>query len=416
MKNTDWTTLLPGRKTILLFPFRVDAVRSVRAFGRARARVVGSWAHDGAEGLHNALREAKNALGMGADDICHVGLPLAEMTLVDFMLPAAARADLDNAVRYALMRHIPFSLEQMAWRYDVRESGDALDVCAALMPLTRLEDITGRFARAGLPVASVFPVSLLLAEKLPQGGVVSLEYGGTREVMVWSGRRICWQDARADGLSLSRALAMRESYGIESGTVGVLGAPSGASEGFEPVTCDFESLDFETRQRFSIALGAAGSVAALRRSKKALLGAAAFLVCTLLALPMQDLVIEKRRLSVLEDRVASLRVEAEKLAQVRQQNDVIEKRMERWGRQLAGNLDMSLLLKELTLIVPQDAWLDSLQVQERRVVVSGKAPSATTILERIENSPLFEDGHFDAPITKLGELEVFRIAATVSGQ
>jgi general secretion pathway protein L len=131
---------------------------------------------------------------------------------------------------------------------------------------------------------------------------------------------------------------------------------------------------------------------------------------------MQDLVIEKRRLSVLEDRVASLRVEAEKLAQVRQKNDVVEKRMERWGRQLAGNLDMSLLLKELTLIVPQDAWLDSLQVQDRRVVVSGKAPSATTILERIENSPLFEDGHFDAPITKLGDLEVFRIAATVSGQ
>ena len=416
MKSMDWTALLPGRKNILVFPGRVDAVRSVRFFGRAKARAVGSWSHDGEEGLHLALCEAKAALGMGADDICHVGLPLSDMTLVDFPLPVAARGDLDNAVRYALMRHIPFSLDQMTWALDVRESGDALDVFVALMSRDSLEGLLERFSRAGLPVASVFPVSPLLIEALPQGGVAALAHGGSAEFLVWSGRRICWQEARAGSQSLSRAMAMQESYGIGSRSLCCIGSFDGVPAEYEITRFGLEDLDFEARQRFRIGLEAEGSVAALRRARKALMGAALFLLCTLLAFSLRDLVIEKRRLSVLEDRVASLRVEAEKLAEVRQRNDHLEKRMERWGRQLAGNLDMSVLLKEITLIVPQDAWLDSLQVQERRVVVSGKAPSATAILEKIENSPLFEDGQFDAPITKLGALEVFRITATVSGQ
>jgi general secretion pathway protein L len=416
MKNMDWTALLPGKKTLLLFPGSVDAVRSVRYFGRTRARVVGSWAHDGGETLHNALCEAKTALGMGADDICHVGLPLAEMTLVDFPLPAAAKDDLDNAVRYALMRHVPFSLEQMTWAHDVRESGDTLDVFVALMNRVTLDGLVERLSRAGLPVASVFPVSPVLIETLPWGGVAALAHGGAKEVLVWSGRRICWQATRADSQSFSQALAMQESYGIGSRTFSCLGSLEGVPSGYEVAQFGLEELDFEARQRFRIGLEAEGSVAALRRARKVLMGAALFLICTLLAFSLRDLVIEKRRLAVLEERVASLRVEAETLAQVRQQSDELEKRMERWGRQLAGNLDVSPMLKELTIIVPREAWLDSLQMQDRRVVVSGKAPSATAILESIENSSFFEDAQFDAPITKLGTLEVFRIAAAVSGQ
>ena len=416
MKNMDWTAFLPGKKSVLLFPGRIDAVRSARFFGWTQTRVVGTWAHAGEDSLQDALDEARNALGMGADDICHVGLPLAEMTLVDFPLPIAAKGDLDNAVRYALMRHIPFSLEEMVWTHEVRESGDSLDVYVALMSRESLDALVGCFSRAGLPVASVFPVSSLLIESFSGGGVAALAHGEAKELLVWSGRRICWQEARADSESLSRALAMQESYGIGSGSFSSIGLLDGAPDGCEMREFRLDELDFEARQRFRIRLEAEGSVTALRRARRALLAAALFLICTLVAFSLRDLVIEKRRLSVLDDRVASLRVEAEKLAQIRQHNEDLEKRMETWGRQLAENLDVSLLLKELTLIVPQDAWLDSLQVQERRVVVSGKAPSATAILEGIENSSFFGDAQFDAPITKLGTLEVFRITAAVSRQ
>ncbi len=372
MKSMDWTALLPGRKNILVFPGRVDAVRSARFFGRAKARAVGSWSHDGEEGLHLALCEAKIALGMGADDICHVGLPLSDMTLVDFPLPAAARSDLDNAVRYALMRHIPFSLDQMTWALDVRESGDALDVFVALMSRDALEGLLERFSRAGLPVASVFPVSPLLIEALPQGGVAALAHGGSAEFLVWSGRRICWQEAKAGSQSLSGPWPCRKAMASGAGrfaaSVPSTGAGRVRNHTVRPRGSRLRgppALPHRPRGRGQRRGPAPGQEGAHGRGALSALHA--------VGLFLRDLVIEKRRLSVLEDRVASLRVEAEKLAEVRQRNDHLEKRMERWGRQLAGNLDMSVLLKEITLIVPQEAWLDSLQVQERRVVVSGKA-------------------------------------------
>ena len=415
----DWTAFLPGRKTLLLFPSRLEAVRSGRFFGRTSVSLVGSWEHDGGESLVRALGEAKNALGMGADDICHVGLPLAEMTLVDFQLPAAARADLPNAVRYALMRHVPFSLENMAWSHEVRETdGGDLGVSVTLMTRASLDGFLEHFSRAGVPVASVFPVSLLLTDGLPRGGVVALNHAGAREVMAWSGERISWQEARVDDMpvALARASAMLESYGIEGRLIGVLGEAVDAPEGLDPHLLDMADLDFEARRRFRIGLEAEGSVAALRRARRVFAGAAAFLLCTLLVLPLQDLMVEKRRLSVLEERVESLRADAQELADIRQRNVVLEERLETWGRRLAANPDMLSLLRELTRIVPKDAWLDSLQVQDNRVIVAGKAPSATSVLEKIENSVLFEEGRFDAPITKVGSLEAFRIAATVSRQ
>ena len=48
--------------------------------------------------------------------------------------------------------------------------------------------------------------------------------------------------------------------------------------------------------------------------------------------------------------------------------------------------------------------------------MAGNAPSATFVLEQMEISSLFQDARFDAPVTRQGQLEVFRIAATISPQ
>jgi general secretion pathway protein L len=77
---------------------------------------------------------------------------------------------------------------------------------------------------------------------------------------------------------------------------------------------------------------------------------------------------------------------------------------------------MGRILREMTEIMPDGAWLDSLQVQERKIIVAGNAPSATFMLEQMEISPLFQDARFDAPVTRQGALEVFRIAAGISAQ
>lgn len=419
MKKFDWSAFFPGHRTLFVFPGEVLAVRTVRVLGRNLASQVHAWPWHDPESCHDALVAAKQKLRIGKDTLCHVGLPLEDMTLVDFTLPLAARDDLDNAVRYALMRHVPFDLEEMRWEYTCKERDGNLEIAVALMHRSALAKVMERFAQAGIPVASVFPACMLLAPRAVGGGVLALFRGGLHEILAWNGQRICWRSGGNDApeMALRTAAIMLESYGIESKKLYLFGDIAGAvPPGLELERLELERMDWGGAQVFRIDLVPESTIRNLRRSRLCLAAAAFVLIATLAFLPFRDVLVWERRVAVLESRIAMLRAEAETLVNVRQQNAAFEKRMERWARHFAANPDAAQLLREITEIVPGGAWLDSLQIQERKIVLNGSAPSATIVLEQLENSPLFQEMHFDAPVTKQGQLEVFRIAGTISVQ
>lgn len=417
MKKFDWTVFFPGRVTFLLLPSEVIGVRSVHAGGRSRSTHVRSWPCPGGEGLTRILLEAREALGVGKDTLCHVGLPLADMTLVDFSLPLAARDDLDNAVRYALMRHVPFDLDGFRWEYAAEEEQGELAVSVTLMQRQTLATVMEQFSAVGIPVASVFPACLVLTSQISDGGVAALIRGGAADVIIWNGRRICWQQSGSQdsdsGALLAQATGLLESYGIAERKVVVLGAVQGDEK---TLIVSPEELELGGTRRFRINVISERAIRGRRRARQSVLWAGVFLLCTLVLLPFRDVLVWERRVSALEERVATLRQEADTLIDIREKNAAFEKRMERWARSFSGNVDMGRILREMTEIMPSGAWLDNLQVQERKIIVAGNAPSATFVLEQMEISPLFQDARFDAPVTRQGELEVFRIAANISAQ
>jgi len=68
------------------------------------------------------------------------------------------------------------------------------------------------------------------------------------------------------------------------------------------------------------------------------------------------------------------------------------------------------ILRELTGLLPDSAYLSELTFQERTVEITGLAPSAAQLLPVIEASPLFSGVEFSAPIVSQGAgLERFRI-------
>lgn len=413
MKNFDWTVFFPGQVSFLLLPDEVIGIRSVHVGGRGRSTHVRSWACPEGAGLSRILAAARDELGVGKDTLCHVGLPLANMTLVEFSLPAAAREDLDSAVRYALVRHVPFELDAFRWEYSEEDDQGEISVAVTLMQRQTLTSVMDRFSAAGIPVASVFPACLALARHIPDGGVAALMRGGAADAVIWNGRRICWQQSGAGEGALLQAAGLLESYGVEGRDVAVLGA---APAEIDARIVAPEDLDLGATRRFRINVVSERAIRGRRRARRAVLWAGAFLLCTLLLLPFRDVLVWERRVSVLEERVAELRREADSLIGMRERSATFEKRMERWARTFAGNVNMGQILLEMTEIMPAGAWLDSLQVQERKIIVAGNAPSATFVLEQMEISPLFQDARFDAPVTRQGQLEVFRIAATISTQ
>lgn len=419
MKKFDWTSFFPGHRTIFVFPEEVVAVRVVRVMGRILSRQMHSWPCSDSESIHRALVEAKAALRIGKDTLCHVGLPLEDMTLVDFTLPMAARDDLSNAVRYSLMRHVPFDLDQMRWEFSSREREGNLEVAVSLMQRPALSKVMERFSLAGTQIASVFPACMLLAAKAKNGGILALVRGGLHEVLTWNGHRICWRSATADDpvRSIQTAAVMLESYGIDSRKLFLCGRqPAAVPQGLELEHVEPMDFDYGAKQEFRIDLVPESTIRNQRRSRMGLAIVALVLLLTLAFLPFRDIIVWERRVTALEGKIALLRSEAETLVDVRQQNAAFEKRMERWARHFASNPDAAQLLREITEVVPAGAWLDSLQLQERKIIMSGSAPSATVVLEQLENSPLFHEMRFDAPVTKQGQLEIFRIAGSVTTQ
>jgi len=68
------------------------------------------------------------------------------------------------------------------------------------------------------------------------------------------------------------------------------------------------------------------------------------------------------------------------------------------------------ILRELTGLLPDSAYLSELTFRERTVEITGLAPSASQLLPVIEASPLFSGVEFSAPIVAQGAgLERFRI-------
>ena len=72
------------------------------------------------------------------------------------------------------------------------------------------------------------------------------------------------------------------------------------------------------------------------------------------------------------------------------------------------------ILRELTGLLPDTAYLSELNFRDRTVEITGLAPSASQLLPVLEASPLFSGVEFSAPIVAQGAgLERFRIRMKV---
>ncbi len=70
------------------------------------------------------------------------------------------------------------------------------------------------------------------------------------------------------------------------------------------------------------------------------------------------------------------------------------------------------VLRELTDLVPADAWVTSLSFDGKGVEMTGQAGAASTLIPLLENSSRLERVEFSSPVTKARDTEQFRIRAS----
>jgi general secretion pathway protein L len=69
------------------------------------------------------------------------------------------------------------------------------------------------------------------------------------------------------------------------------------------------------------------------------------------------------------------------------------------------------VLKDLTDLVPSDAWLQSVTMDAQGLEISGQATTASQLVPLLEGSPWLERVEFTAPVTRAQSQEQFRIRA-----
>ena len=143
--------------------------------------------------LTKILEKSGRSLGAQPSDRWFLGLPLKYFTLVNFTLPRAAQDNLNEAVRYALMRHVPYDLEDAHINYHKSLREDHLDISALVIPKDSLTPYLNSASAAGLTLQSAFPSILYWARLKGDGVYLSLEEG-YGEIMVHIHDRIVLQN------------------------------------------------------------------------------------------------------------------------------------------------------------------------------------------------------------------------------
>jgi Tfp pilus assembly protein PilN len=73
------------------------------------------------------------------------------------------------------------------------------------------------------------------------------------------------------------------------------------------------------------------------------------------------------------------------------------------------------VLRELTDLIPADAWLTMMVLDTKGVELTGQAQAAATLIPVLENSPRLERVEFSSPVTRGRDREQFRIRAAWEG-
>ncbi len=73
------------------------------------------------------------------------------------------------------------------------------------------------------------------------------------------------------------------------------------------------------------------------------------------------------------------------------------------------------VLRELTELLPNDAWLTMVALDTKGVELTGQAQAAAALIPLLEDSPRFERAEFSSPVTRGRDREQFRIRAAWEG-
>jgi Tfp pilus assembly protein PilN len=383
-----------------------------------------------------------------------LGLPRTAATVKPIELPDVG-GELRDMVQFELERHLPFPSDDASFDFLVlpTEPGSASGSGARRVLIAAADRKVVEGALRLAEETRLRPVSLTVAAHnlpalvpaRPRGHVVWLHQIADHTTLLFLtggqivlSRTVPTADDEALAAEIQRSLAVTRWAGVDgvwrSGDVEVTEAPTtsaltlfGVPVTVPPYTPRAQTLLAQITDPQPGAAQLAVAVAAGRRVRPlellptrlrprrltrqqiaavGALAAAVVLGITALLVPGYR---ENRRLTVINKRIVELDGPVRAVEQTVQE-------LERKRRLLATiqSLDSATIrplpvLRELTELIPTDAWLTTVSLDAKGVELTGQAGAASALIPVLENSPRFERVEFASPVTRGRDKEQFRI-------
>jgi Tfp pilus assembly protein PilN len=140
-------------------------------------------------------------------------------------------------------------------------------------------------------------------------------------------------------------------------------------------------------------------------------GALAATVLLALAALLVPGFIENRRLARLNGEIARIDPDVRAVEKVARELDHKRQLLATAEKINTSSLQPLAVLRELTEILPSDAWVTYLALDAKGVELTGQAGAASNLIPLLENSPRLERVEFASPVTRGRDREQFRIRA-----
>lgn len=148
------------------------------------------------------------------------------------------------------------------------------------------------------------------------------------------------------------------------------------------------------------------------RLNLALGGVVVVLLVAVLGLP---LVQKQQAIAALRPQLDAARKEAEAARALRETTDTLEAQARFLVEKKGASLLLVQVLNEVTRILPDDTWVQRLEMRGDELQIYGESKGAALLISLLESSPLFENVSFRSPVTQVprGEGERFHISAAI---
>jgi Tfp pilus assembly protein PilN len=382
-------------------------------------------------------------------------LPRRAVMMSRVQLPAAARENLGEVLAYEIENLVPLPKDEIHYEYLPRaETGDRVEVLLASVPRTVVDEHTSLLEQAGVRVRSLGLASTALADYvlfcrgqelgplgllIPEGD--DLEVALVRDTRLCSSQVVPTRRLDAGGLerTLVRLLAEEQlpatevtlaGYGLPPGVreevqwrdeelfalaAGRLEDDAGRLEGSDPVVLPAIGGALAAIREQAVPLNllpAEQRRAAEEGPSLATLGLAGLVALLLVVLGVSALVKERLMLNEVRAQVAGLQP---KVREVRSLQDEIDRLRDQLKILTSGeDVRATRVLRDLTELVPKEAYLTTLTLRQGKVTMDGQATSASDLIATLEKSKRFHEVAFSSPTTRSGDKERFALSAEVT--